>query len=128
MKTEKTNQSTQDGPAPSNAFIRVLQVHGGGEACNELADALRRAVEAVERVGKPAGFSLDVRVVPAAKGAYGIVMRSPKLKLPEEPRTTSLWYGDEEHNLHRQDPRQKELPLKTVADPAAGEARKVVSA
>lgn len=30
---------TEDGPAPSNAFLQVMQTHDGGEVCNELADA-----------------------------------------------------------------------------------------
>lgn len=111
---KKAESETNDGPAPSNAFIRVLQVHGKGEVANELAEALKQAVMAVATIGKPASITLTAKVVPAAKGAYGIAFGAPKVTLPKTERPVSLWYGDEEHNLHRNDPRQEELPLRTV--------------
>jgi hypothetical protein len=103
-------------PPPSNAFVRVLQTHAKGEMCNELAEAQRQCIEAVTLTGKPATMTITVKVMPAAKGAYAIEFAPTKVKLPVLERSRSLWYGDEEHNLHREDPRQKELPVQPMAD------------
>lgn len=111
-------------PAPSNAFLQVLQTHDGGEVCNELADAMRECSAAVALSGKPASLTLTAKFSPAAKGAYALTFAALKVKLPESERTASLWFADENGNLTRNDPRQKELPLKTVADPSQQETRK----
>lgn len=125
---DQTNQNTKDGggdaPAPSNAFTRILQVHGRGEIANELGEALQKAVEAVAMTGKPSKIGLTVKILPAAKGAYAIEFSPVKLTLPETERAKSLWFGDQEYRLHREDPKQKDLPLKTVENPAQGELRK----
>ncbi len=66
----------QSGPAPSNAFLQVLQTHDGGEVCNELADAQRACIEAVSLAGKAAAITFTVKYVPAEevlgviKGVY----------------------------------------------------------
>jgi len=117
---ENTDNVESANPKRSNAFLQLLQVHAKGQMCDELADALRTMVDAVEQTGKPAAFTLTGQLVPMAKGAYGIIFAPVKLKLPQEERPTSLWYGDKDQNLHRHNPNQDiELPLRTV--PAARE-------
>lgn len=111
MKEEQT------GPAPSNAFLQVMQTHDGGEVCNELADAMREATAAVVLSGKASTVEFKVKFTPAAKGAFGVVFSKPKVKKSEPERGSSIWFSDEAGNLHRNDPRQRELPLRTVADP-----------
>jgi len=111
----KTNERTNDGPAPSNAFLQVMQTHDGGMVCDELADAMRECVEAVGLTGKAASLTLSVKFTPAAKGAYGVVFGKPKTKTPEMERQGSIWYVDEAGHLTRNDPRQRELALRTVA-------------
>lgn len=44
----------QAQPSPSNAFLNIMQTHDAGEICNELADAMRECVHAVEASGKSA--------------------------------------------------------------------------
>ena len=110
------NETTNEGPAPSNAFLHVMQTHDGGEVCNELADAMRECVESVSHTGKPATLTLAVKFTPAAKGAYGVVFAKPKTKKPEAERQGSIWYVDEAGHLTRNDPRQRELSLRTVAE------------
>ncbi len=121
MRTNEENS----GPAPSNAFLQILQTHEGGEVCNELADALREASTAVVLSGKASTIELRVKLTPAAKGAFGIVFSKPKVKKSEPDRGSSIWFGDEHGNLHRNDPRQRELPLRTVADPAMAAPKSV---
>jgi hypothetical protein len=123
--SKEQNKLNPDVPAPSNAFMQVLQTHDGGEVLNELADAQRQCLEAVALTGKAASVTLTLKYTPAAKGAFAVAFGEPKVKLPAMERPASLWFGDENGQLTRNDPRQKELPLKTVADPAQQEARKV---
>ena len=115
----------QQAPAPSNAFLQVMQTHDGGEICNELADAMREATQAVTLSGKASTVEFKVKFTPAARGAFGVVFSAPKVKKSEAERASSIWFGDEHGNLHRNDPRQKELPLRTVQDPQAAEAKMV---
>lgn len=131
----KTNETNDEGPAPSNAFLQVMQTHDGGTVCDELADAMRECVEAVGMTGKAATLTLAVKFTPAAKGAYGVVFGKPKTKTPEAERQGSIWYVDEAGHLTRNDPRQRELTLRTVAQipkvtevaqvPAPAEVRRV---
>jgi hypothetical protein len=114
------NTDSAENPKRSNAFLQLLQVHDKGQMCDALADALRAMVDAVERTGKPASFTLTGKMVPAAKGVHGMVFEPVKLKLPEPEQPTSLWYADKDGNLHRHNPNQDiELPLRMV--PAARE-------
>lgn len=117
----KDKPESTETPGPSNAFVRVLQIHGKGEVCNLMADAMRECIEAVTLTGKAATATLKVKFLPAAKGAYAIEFAPVAVKLPVVEPARSLWYGDDEHNLHREDPKQKDLPLKTVQTVAAAE-------
>jgi hypothetical protein len=105
-------------PAPNNTFLHVLQHHEEGEVLNQLAEAQRECRAAAELTGKVASLTLVVKFKAAARGATAIMIAPVKVKLPEAEPGASLWFSDEEGNLHRNDPRQKELPLKTVEDPA----------
>ena len=127
MKEQKEvlPETDQAAPAPSNAFVRVLQVHDKGEVANLMADALRQAVEAVAMTGKPATITLTAKVLPAARAAYAIEFAPVKLKLPAVDAPRSLWYSDDEHRLHREDPKQKDLPLKTLPETAPQDVRRV---
>jgi len=109
-------KNEEQGPAPSNAFMQVLQTHDGGDVCNELADAMREATAAVVLSGKASTIELKVKFTPAAKGAFGVVFSKPKVRKSEPERGSSIWFSDEQGNLMRNDPRQKELPLRTVAE------------
>lgn len=119
----KEIEPAAEGP-PSNAFLHVLQHHNDGEALAELADAMRECITAVQTVGKPARLQISVTFAPAARAAYAVSIGEPKVKLPPVDRPASLWFGDGDGNLHREDPRQPQLPLKTVpAEPAREELR-----
>lgn len=112
----KTGQEQPTGPAPSNAFMQVLQTHDGGEVLNKLADAQRQCLEAVQLAGKAASITITIAYAPAAKGAFAVAFSEPKVKVPAGKPEVSLWFGDENGQLTRNDPRQKELALKTVPD------------
>lgn len=119
MKTQNESKEPDGArPAPNNTFLHVLQHHEEGEILNQLAEAQRECRAAAEMTGKVASLTLVVKFKAAARGATAILIAPVKVKLPEVEPGASLWFADEEGNLHRNDPRQKELPLKTVENPA----------
>lgn len=111
-------------PQVSNAFVHVLQTHEGGAVCNDLADAMRACVQAVMETGKPASLTLAVKFLPTGKlGSALIVQPSVNQKLPPGDTSTSIWFADGDMNLTRHDPKQLEIPLRSV--PAAAPAEPV---
>lgn len=119
MKTRNDSDEENGArPAANNTFLYVLQHHEEGEILNQLAQAQRECRAAAELTGKVASLTLVVKFKAAARGATAIMIAPVKIKLPVPEPGASLWFSDEEGNLHRNDPRQKELPLKTVEDPA----------
>ena len=121
-------QTDETAAAPSNAFLHLMQNHAAGEILEELSAAQRACVEAATLRGKPASLAIAVKFTPAARGAYAVEFSEIKLKLPPLERPISLWYGDGDGNLQRDDPKQATLALKTVAEPAAEKDLKTVKA
>jgi hypothetical protein len=70
-------------------------------------------------------ITLAIAYLPAAKGAFAVAFADPKVKLPAAKPQVSLWFGDENGQLTRNDPRQRELPLRTVPDPQQNAAKVV---
>lgn len=102
------------------AFLRSIQEYQSGVTLTELSEAMRKAVEAVRRVGKPATVSLDIYIEPTGGNAIGFAAEV-KMKLPKEPPYKGVFFYDNENNLFRNNPTQPEMELKTV-DSAAPEA------
>ncbi len=113
---EKTDTTT-----PSNAFMKVLQAHGNGEAIQNLSEAMRKCIEATMETGKPSGMQLKVKFKPAAKGSAIVVDIEPvTVKVPLESKQ-SLWFADDGFNLHREDTKQEKFkfqPVKLEDQPA----------
>lgn len=112
-----------DGPAIDSGFLTLLQNHRGGQALCDLSEGLRKAIQAAQLQGKPAGIVLKIAIKPAGQGCGAIIVADDiKVKLPENEKVTSFFYSDEAGNLHRNDPKQRELPLRTIevvsVDPA----------
>jgi len=113
---------------PSNAFMTVIQHHAGGEACQKLTEGMQECVEAVQKSGKPATMVLKVKFLPAGRGGAFIIAADVDTKLPAPEKQTSIWFADDAFRLHREDPHQHQLPLRTVEQtPTAApqEVRKV---
>lgn len=111
MKTTKTDETTPD---IDSAFLSLLQQHRGGEVLSDLAAAMREVTEAVQLAGKPGAIILTIAIQPATSSGAVIVADEIKVKLPKEEKITSIFFSDDAGNLLRNDPRQKELPLRTV--------------
>ncbi len=96
-------------------FGTVLLTHAKGRAHDEATRMLREAVEAVQRTGKPASVTVKLAIKPVDKipNAFRI-QDAVTANIPEDPRT-SMWVGDENGGLHRNDPNQGELPYETTS-------------
>lgn len=103
-----------DSSTEPTEFGAVLVTHAKGRAHEEATRKLREAVEAVQRTGKPASVTvkLDIKPVDKIPNAFKI-SDAVTAKIPEDPRT-SMWFGDDNGGLHRNNPNQDELPYDTT--------------
>lgn len=95
---------------PSNGFLAVLQrKETQVGTLSEASGLLGAAVKAASVTGKRATVTLTLTVEPK----QGALHFATKLKssLPVEPEPLCIFYADNDGNLHRDDPRQRELSL-----------------
>lgn len=88
---------------------------------DECADKLQEVVAWVEDNHKAAKLMIEITIKPASKG-QGAVLVADKVtaKLPQLPPGETVMFVTTENNLVPNDPRQADLPLKSVpAAPAA---------
>jgi hypothetical protein len=111
---KKTEQEEIEASIPSNAFMTVLQAHGNGESCQELTEGMQDCIDAVNLTGKPAVLTLKVKFTAAGRSGAIVVMADVVTKLPPGEKTTSIWFAGENNTLHREDPKQHQLPLRTI--------------
>lgn len=109
---EKNDQATE--------FATLLLTHKKGLAHDEATRKLREAVEAVQRTGKAATVTVKFAIKPVEKipNAFRI-QDTVTAAIPDEPRT-SMWFGDENGGLHRNDPNQRSLYDDDETDTADG--------
>lgn len=90
-------------------FATLLLTHAKGRAHDEATKKLREAVEAVQQTGKAATVTVKLSIKPVDKipNAFRI-QDAVTASIPEDPRT-SMWFGDENGGLHRNDPNQRSL-------------------
>lgn len=101
-------------PAINPAFISLLQQHRNGSILNDVADAVREVIEAVQLAGKAGKLTITFTMAPS--GATGAIIISDDIKvtLPKLPKQESLFFADDNGQLVRNDPRQRELPLRSI--------------
>jgi len=103
-------------------FADTLQRLQDGRTARELGEALQQLVAAVEETGRAGTLTLQIKVSKSKASRMVEVLDTWRVKTPELDRPTSLFYIDEEHNLHRKDPIQDELPGMVRAVPDSGPA------
>jgi hypothetical protein len=112
----------------SNSFMAVLQrKETQVGTLSEASDLLAEAVKAAAITGKKASVTLTLTVEPKQGALNFITKLATRLPVEEEP--LCIFYADAKGQLHRDDPRQKELALqahdgglKTEEGPQAQEA------
>jgi hypothetical protein len=124
-----TDQPTATPDAPeARPFAAILQEQRQGAAHDELTKALQDVVAGVLDTGKMGTLTLALKVKPSPDGISVLVFDEVKAKVPENDRPASIFYGDDNGNLHRTDPRQTELPNLRSVDRDTGEVREAPAA
>lgn len=97
-----------------------------GQMLEDCADELHKVVKAVEETGKAGKLVIELTIKPASKG-QGAVICSDKVraKLPELPTGETILFVTTENNLVANDPRQKEIDLKSVAKAPVSELKAI---
>lgn len=84
----------------------------------ELSEMLNECVNRARETGKAATITLTLKIVPDGDGTYRLEDKAVH-KLPTFSRGSTVMYGTPEGNLQREDPRQKTLELRPIADEPA---------
>ncbi len=86
-----------------------------GATSEELSDRLSNCVDAVRNTGKQATLTIKLTIKPIGQGTGQYEIRDKITEtIPELDRGMTLMFGTPEGNLEREDPRQKNLDLKSV--------------
>ena len=102
-----------------STFVSMLGDLGGGATHEKLNDHLHDVVQAVVDTGGAGEITLKLKFKPNGKGGIA-VSEEVKVKLPELQRGVSMFFADDNGNLLRRDPRQREL-FSEVINPETGE-------
>lgn len=100
----------------SNAFARTLQELRSGYAAAELSEKLQELVAGVRLTGRGGELVFKVKVKPASQGDTTALMLSDEIsvRMPKVKNAESIFFAGENNELLRNDPRQKELPLRAI--------------
>ena len=99
----------------SRPFIDTLRDIEAGGLLDELSEAQHSLIDAIRLTGKGGELTIKLTYKPDGNGQMTI-KADVKAKEPALSRGTSLFFLTPEGNLTRRDPRQQDLPLRTVND------------
>lgn len=99
----------------SRPFIDTLRDIEAGGPLDELSETQHRLIDAIRLTGKGGELTIKLAYKPDGNGQMTI-KADVKTKEPALSRGTSLFFLTPEGNLTRRDPRQQDLPLRTVND------------
>lgn len=98
------------------SFLDQAKLIRQGGFLEDCADELEKVVAAVDETGKTAKLVITLTLKPASKGQGAIVMSDKvEAKLPALPVGETILFVTNENDLVANDPRQKDLPLKSIA-------------
>jgi len=99
----------------SRPFIDTLRDIEAGGLLDELSETQHSLIDAIRLTGKGGELMIKLAYKPDGNGQMTI-KADVKAKEPALSRGTSLFFLTPEGNLTRRDPRQQDLPLRTVND------------
>lgn len=103
----------------SRSFFDQIRDIRRGEFLEDCGDELQKVVASVDETGKTAKLIITLTVKPASKGQGAVVVTDKvQAKLPELPVGETILFVTNENSLVPNDPRQKEMELKSVPVPA----------
>lgn len=112
-----------------NTFEQTIRELRNGNCVGDLNAQLVELVKNVRLTGKKGALNLRITISPATKGDTNVVAAEDEIKLvlPKEEKTPSIFFTTEDNQLVRNDPRQRELPLRVIDQPDQGEVRQVAN-
>lgn len=99
----------------SRPFIDTLRDIEAGGLLDELSETQHSLIDAIRLTGKGGELTIKLAYKPDGNGQMTI-KADVKAKEPALSRGTSLFFLTPEGNLTRRDPRQQDLPFRTVND------------
>jgi len=99
----------------SRPFIDTLRDIEAGGLLDELSETQHSLIDAIRLTGKGGELTIKLAYKPDGNGQMTI-KADVKAKEPALSRGTSLFFLTPEGNHTRRDPRQQDLPLRTVND------------
>lgn len=99
----------------SRPFIDTLRDIEAGGLLDELSETQHSLIDAIRLTGKGGELTIKLAYKPDGNGQMTI-KADVKAKEPALSRGRSLFFLTPEGNLTRRDPRQQDLPLRTVND------------
>ena len=96
-------------------FMDTLREIEMGGLLDELTDAQHSLIDLIRLTNKAGALTITLNYKPEGAGQI-TVKAEVKAKEPKLPRGSSLFFLTPEGNLSRRDPRQQEIPLRSVAD------------
>lgn len=101
-------------------FAEILRELCAGETYEELTARLGEVVEAVAETRKVGLISITLKIKP--NGDAGVIVTDEiKTKVPEKARGDTVFFVTSGGSLVRQDPRQPDLPLRSVPGTVPGQ-------
>lgn len=91
-------------------FSDTLRKLRRGRTHSELSRELQDLVQAVTTTGRQGTLTLTLKVSRSKATGMVEIDDTVKVKLPEPQRDASMFFADDDGNLHRSDPNQDELP------------------
>lgn len=112
MADKNDTQEQEDHIKPFGVW---LQDQRNGGLHRELSEGLAEIAQAVESHNKQGKLTLTITVKPAGTAQHMVIVADQvKVEIPQPDKPTSMFFTDTAGNLSRRDPRQAELPLKSV--------------
>ena len=94
-------------------FTDVLAQLSSGQVVDDLNESVAEVTKAVEESGKAGSLTLKIAIAPNGESMVTfeatVTTKTPKASLGK-----TLFYTDAEGGVHRRDPRQCEMPLRSV--------------
>lgn len=104
--------------------LAILQRLGRGTVIPDLAEAISKASDEVVATGKPATVSLSLKITTQSVGDPMVRIEETIARSSPKKDAKGAFFFAVEGELHRDDPRQLELDLRSV-DGGVGTARAV---
>ena len=111
MKNEKS--ITLPAQGATGAFVNMLAGMKRGAVLSDLDDTLKEVLLAINDTGKAGEVVLKIKITPDGKSDVDspmyAVTETIAVKKPRKSRGVAKFFGDEDGNLMRNDPRQQEM-------------------